>query len=238
MDFYIMKYSADLKIVGKFPQMEKMFDGFNALEVYEAWGIIGGKQVKEPIKQISGFKLRYHSKLTDLISFVQVGFNALIMSKRFYDLLQTFNCMPFISVESELTHRSNTYSYKFVLFQDVYPQYIDFNKSRFYIGFSSNWKSDVTISSYEEYHRKTKELESLRDSTNERDYLEILELHINSSMVVKDVFLLPNMAAFIVSSRLKAAIEEMAISGVKFLPAQGYIKHVMDYSVNPPRQIT
>lgn len=55
MDYFILKSSVDLKIVGKYPQLEKMFDGFNALRRYETWGIIDGKQAKEPMKKITGF---------------------------------------------------------------------------------------------------------------------------------------------------------------------------------------
>lgn len=38
MKFFITKHSTDLKAVGAFPQLEKMFDGFNMLRPYEVWG--------------------------------------------------------------------------------------------------------------------------------------------------------------------------------------------------------
>lgn len=180
--------------------------------------------------------MKYHSKLTDWVSFVEASPAALI-SNRFYNLLQKFDCMTSICVDSEVEHRGKVYDYKFIFFPDNYGQFIDFVKSRFYIGFTSNWKSDVTIRSYEEYLRKTKELEDIRKATGEINSVHILELYINPLVANKDFFQLPRLVYYLVSSRLKEAIEEQGLTGITFAPAQGYKKHVMDYSVDPPREV-
>lgn len=230
--------SPDLKVVGKYPQLDKMFDGFNANRRHEAWGIIDYAQKKEPMKKTTGFKLRYHSKLTDWISFVHVGFGAALISERFYSLLQKFNCMDSICVDSEVEHRGKTYNYKFLFFPKRYDTFIDFSKSRFYIGFTNEWKSDITIRSYEEYIRKTNELEEIRKQTGGINHVLLLELYIDPLTADKDFFILPHLVRYFVSSRLKDAIDAHKISGIVFEPAQGYKKHVMDYTSNPPRQIT
>lgn len=39
MEYYFLEESVDLKIIGKYPQLEKMFDGFHMLRRYEAFGL-------------------------------------------------------------------------------------------------------------------------------------------------------------------------------------------------------
>jgi len=59
MDYYIMKFSTDLKIIGNnFPQLKKMFNGFHALRRYEAFGLFNDIR-HVPMDKVVGFELDY-----------------------------------------------------------------------------------------------------------------------------------------------------------------------------------
>lgn len=236
MDFFFLKESADLKIVGKYPQLEKMFDGFHGQYRYEAWGLFNSRTTV-PMKKATGFELKYHAKMTDWVSFVQVGADAALISERLYDLLCAFDPMPFISVDAEVGHRKKIYPYKFLCFTERYDHFIDFKRSRFFIGFASNWEKDVVINSFEEYSLAQASLEEERTRTGKITRVNLIDLFIDLNKANKDLFKFQFRPELIVSARLKEAIEKSGITGLKFEPAQGYKFHVLDYSVNPPRQI-
>lgn len=235
MDFYFLKESADLKMVGKYPQLEKMFNGFHFQYRYEAWGLYNSR-TQIPMKKATGFEMKYHAKMTDWISFVQVGTDAALISERLYDLLRSFEPMPFISVDAEVNHRKKTYPYKFLCFTERYDHFIDFKKSRFYIGLT-DWKKDIEVNSLEEYRAAQEILEEEWINTGKGNRVALLELYIDLNIANKDLFKLQYRPELIISARLKEALEKDRITGLKFEPAQGHKFHVLDYSVNPPRQI-
>ena len=244
MDYYFMKFSSDSKIIGKnFPQLEKMFDGFHALRRYEAFGLFN--EVRHtPMEKVTGFELKYHAKLTDWVSAAQFGTDSALFSERFYKLLQTFNCMDDISVEAEVNHHNKAYSYKFIYFPTTCNQFIDFSRSRLYIN-SNGWISDIRFKNYEHYEITQQEFDDLNKEEAERTgsfkkqkSIKILELYLDESKINLDFFRLTRVSIeWIVSARLKEAIEAAGMTGMTFLPAQGHLKPTMDNSVNPPREV-
>lgn len=230
-----MNETSETKIIGKFPQLEKMFVGFHGLYRYEAWGLFNSRN-SAPMKQVKGFDMKYHSKMTDWISFVQVGFGAALISERLYNLFLSFESMPFIAVDAEVNHRNKTYLYKFLYFTESFEQFIDFNKSRFYIG-RLDWEKNIELKSLSAYRMAQESLEQEIAKTGKINRVKILELHIDPDLADKDIFKLPFLTQYIVSERLKAAIETNGITGLKFEPAQGHKFHVLDYSQDPPREI-
>ena len=235
MEFYFLRDTSDTKIIGKFPQLEKMFDGFHGQHIFEAWGLFNSR-TSVPMKAVKGFEIKYHAKMTDWISFVQVGFGAALISERLYDLFLSFKSMPFIAVDAEVNHRNKAYAYKFLYFTETYEQFIDFNKSRFYVG-RLNWEKNIEIKSLSAYQMAQESLEQEIAKTGKISRVKILELHIDPDLADKDLFKLPFLTQYIVSERLKAAIETNGITGLIFEPAQGHKFHVLDYSQDPPREI-
>ena len=73
MEYYLMNRSTDPKIIGKFPQLEKMFDGFHGFYRYEAWGLFSDRR-QTPMERVTGFKLYYHAKAIDWIAAAQLLF--------------------------------------------------------------------------------------------------------------------------------------------------------------------
>jgi hypothetical protein len=237
MEYYFMKASTDLKIIGKnYPQLEEMYDGFHYNHRYAAWGL-DPEWLPNPMTKVTGFRLKYHSKVTDWISFVALGFGAVLISDRFYNLVQQYNCMKSLCVDSEVDHHSKTYPYKFLYFPDNYPQFIDFSRTRSYIGTSRGWEEDVKIGSLEEYQAITRRLQKEREATGNIRVVRFLELYMKPPQETLDWFRLPMVVHYVVSARLKEAIEAHNITGIQFEPAQGHKFVVNDYSVTPPQVV-
>ena len=242
MNYYIMKYATDPKIIGSnFPQLEKMFDGFHALRRYEAFGLFN--EVRHtPMEKVTGFELKYHAKLTDWVSAAQFGTDSALFSERFYKLLQTFNSMDDILVEAEVNHHNKTYPYKFIYFPTTYDHFIDFTCSRFYVKINKS----IELINFENYDHFTstkigfdnfnKEA-GQKGLYNTKKYINLLEVHLDESKIDMDFFRLGVSIEWIVSARLKEAIEAAGMTGMTFLPAQGHLKPTMDNSVNPPREV-
>jgi hypothetical protein len=242
MNFFIMKPTADSTIIGKYPQLEKMFDGFHGFYRYEAWGLQSDRR-QTPMEHLAGFKLYYHAKVTDMVSAAQFGIDAGLFSSRFYDLLQKFDCMEMISVDSEVFHHNKKYPYKFIYFPQTHNQFIDFERSRIYLH-RSGWIGDVTVKNYEEFSNYLQELDELnRILIEKKEYsqtrmMSFLELYLDEKKATKDFFRLARIAGhWIVSARLKEAIEAAGMTGMKFISAQGHKTPTLDTTVDPPREV-
>ena len=231
-----MKESADLKIIGKFPQLEKMFDGFHAHFRYEAWGLFNSRS-PIPMKKVTGFELKHHARLTDWISFVHVGFGAALISEKLYNLFTSFRPMPFICVDAEVNHRNKSYPYKFLYFTHSFDSFIDFKKSRFYIGFTNKLERDVSIDSFDILQMHKDNLEGIKQKTGVTNRVKILDLFIDEKAVSLDLFKFEFHANYIITARLKEAMEQAGITGLCFEPAQGHKYLVWDHLGNPPRQV-
>lgn len=232
MKFYFMKESADLKTIGKYPQLEKMFDGFHAHYPFEAWGVFNSRN-KVPMEKATGFKMKYHAKMTDWISFVQVGFGAALISERLFHLFSLYNPMPFISVDAEVNHRNKTYPYKFLYFTESFDSFIDFQKSRFYIGFGNRLEKDVVIKSFEAFEIINNTLDEDAKRTGDIKRVKLLELHIDINVANKDLFRFQYHTDYIITERLMLAMEEHGITGLKFEPVQGHKYYVLNDSEMP-----
>jgi hypothetical protein len=68
--------------------------------------------------------------------------------------------------------------------------------------------------------------------------IRLLELWLKEEVIDLDFFRLTRISIdWIVSERLKEAIEESMLTGIKFLPAQGHIEPTTDNSTTPPREV-
>jgi hypothetical protein len=248
MDYFFMELDPNPQTVGKSPQIEKEYDGFHVKRPYAAWGVQGTNPTTAAFQAaydngttptlLKGFKLRYHSKPIDWIRVTSTSYLSMLASERLYDLLQQFDCMTCFSTDSEVLHHGKSYAYKFLYFPNTYPQFLDFQKSRFYIGFTDTWEEGVKLSSYEEYITKREELEEIRAKTGVVNSVKLLEMYFDKAMVgTKDFFIIPTMARYFVSARLKEAIEAAKMTGMVFAPAQGHKFQVFDRSVEPPREV-
>ncbi len=243
MKFFILKHSTDFKTVGPFPQLEKMFDGFNMQRPYEAWG--GYEYITPPMRHLNGFKLKRQSKVTDLVSAAQFGVDSMLISQRFFSLLQQHSCMDTMPVDSEVLQNDKSYPYKFVYFPKVQNHFVDFNRSRFYLNSSTGWSGDIKFDNFEQYEKTRQDLDKKNiEARSQGEYhkernIRALELFIDEAKANLDFFRIDRMMiAFVVSERLKSSIESQGLTGMQFIPAQGHVMPTMYASVNPPREIT
>ncbi len=249
MEYFIMSKSTDPKVIGpKYPQCEKMCGEEKGEYYYQApysvWKIpLEGELKTEP--KVDCFELKYHAKVTDLISATQLSGSAvMLLSLRFYQLLLDFNCMRTVVFESKVVHRKKNYPYRFLYFPDNHEQFIDFKKSRFSVGESSyRWSYNINLNNFEEYKKeieKREEQNTIARSTAgaKMEIITLLELYLDQSRIDKDFFRLRTpMLAFFVSKRLKVAIENQGLTGMVFTPAQGFKQHIMNFNVTPPQRI-
>lgn len=226
MQYFYMKYSSDPKIIGKFPQLEKMFDGYHTDFKHEAWGLSERRHV--PMEKVAGFKLYYHAKAIDWIAAAHFSMDIGLFSKRFFELLQKFDCMESIAVESEVNHGKKTYPYKFVFFPKSYGHFVDFSRSRFSLyNSSSGWFEGIHFDNYNNFWDTLTELDKTNRLLFERGEgtktrsIRFDELILDENRIDKDFFRLERISIFwVVSSRLKEAIESAGMTGMKFEPVK------------------
>ncbi|MBK8922395.1 MAG: hypothetical protein IPM81_12975 [Saprospirales bacterium] len=249
MEYFIMSKSTDPKVIGpKYPQCEKMCGEERGEYYYPApWSVskIPSEGELKVLPKVDCFELKYHAKVTDLISAIQLSASSvMLISERFYNLLMNFNCMRSVVFESKVIHRQKSYPYRFLYFPEHHLHFVDFNKSHFYASGAagSDWRYNLSVDSIESYKKEEAKREeqnkSAKDTGTRKEFISLLELYLDESKIDKDLFRLRGpMLAFIVSQRLKDAIESQELTGMKFTPAQGFKRHVMDFSVTPPRKI-
>lgn len=225
MQYYFMNASVDLKIIGRhYPQLERMFNGYNALEPMAVFGIYPDGLISSPFPNAYGFKLKYQSKVTDWISGVNIGFRRPLISVRFWELLLQFNLPDLIALDATLEHKDKVLPYKFIYFNKQNPEFIDLSKSKFLIENTDlSEKIDVEIKNAIEIEETLKRLHlefktARAENPNAKGrYLRLRELYLNPNSIDKDIFILPFVVFPIISQTLKSAIEEAGISGVRFL---------------------
>lgn len=234
MEYFFLKTSTDPKVIGKYPQSEKMcgeeFGKYDYRMPYSVRWIPSEGTLKTKPK-VDCFELKHHAKTTDLISTVQVSsFAALLISERFYALIQDFKCMPALSFQSQVVHRDKKHPYQFLYFPEQQNQFIDFSRSRFMLstpvqGTNEHTRTEITFKDFDEYLQKCQVLERLRlagSNPNERHYIQVTDLYINDSVADLDFFRLLHLNNnFFVSARLKETIEQHGLSGMQFIPANG-----------------
>jgi|GEM_PF-6669985 len=234
MEYFFLKKSTDLKVIGKYPQSEKMcgedVGHYDYRLPYSVRWIPSEGELKTSPK-VDCFELKHHAKATDLISTVQVSSLAVVLiSERFYQFLQKFNCMPSMAFQSQVVHRDKKLCYQFLYFPEYQNQFVDFNQSRFVLktpvpGTYEHKREEITFKNFDEYLQKYQFLEHTRlasSNPDERYYIQAANLCINESVANLDFFRLrhPN-DNFFVSAKLKESIEDNGFTGMEFIPVQG-----------------
>lgn len=221
-NFFFLNKATAPEIVGNvFPQQEKFHDGFHVNSPYAIWD----KHEDDPNFIATGLALKYRAKATDYISHIYYGNEVFLISAKFYELLRSFRCQPFVPLKAELGHRNKKYDFRFLLIRQGQEQYIDFQSTVFCINNLSGGWDEVEIKDVEEYLpllEKTR-LEAIAAThRGEKDtMISIYKLAIIPDAL--DFFVLKRgISKVIVSERLKTAIEAAGITGVSFSPVSEY----------------
>ncbi|MBU6343593.1 MAG: hypothetical protein KGS48_19000 [Bacteroidetes bacterium] len=226
MQFYSIHASSDLKIIGKhYPQLDRMFAGYNALQPWAAFGLLPNG-TGSPYTNADDFKLKYHAKVTDWISGAAIGFPEMLISKRFFELLCNFNCPEWVIVDATVNHKDKILPYKYIRLSHRYATFINLRKSKFKIVDSAEEPNSV-----EQIIKSPHEIEEIRqrlhaenmkfsaqNTMNKCSYLRFAEVYLDEQSINKDFFSVPLITKFLISERLKEAIEAEGINGVQFKP--------------------
>lgn len=226
MQFYSIHASSDLKTIGKhYPQLDRMFSGYNALQPWAAFGLLPNG-TGSPYTNADDFKLKYHAKVTDWISGAAIGFSQMLISNRFFNLLCNFNCPAWVVVDATVNHKDKRLPYKYIHLSDRYPSFIDLRKSKFKIVDSAEEPNSVEqiIKSPQEIQEIRQRLHtenlkfSAQSTLHKCSYIRFAEVYLDEQSINKDFFSVPLITKFLISERLKEAIEAEGINGVQFKP--------------------
>lgn len=226
MQYFFMRFSTDPKVIGTFPQLEKMYTGFHGHYRYEAWGLFSERR-QIPMERITGFKLYHHAKVTDWVSAAQFGTDSGLFSERLFQLLNAFDCMEMIAIDSEVNHRDRAYAYRFVYLPQTYNHFVDFHRSSFYLNGSNGRIMDIKFNNYQEYEKAFQELEKANEVVADSQAFEKMrsirahQIYLDENAINKDFFRLTKISIeWIVSERLKNAMESAEMQGMVFIPIQ------------------
>jgi hypothetical protein len=214
--YYLLSYSTDLSIIGRFPQSETGF-------LYNTHNLIRYRQpIDFDIK--TGVQLVYHAKRTDLLcSSPYSGCGRFIISKKMLEVLLKHNIGDkFQYFPAEIRHRKKVYDdYYFFYSYDERDDFFLYEESMFaYVMWDKSDRKPLTNI------RKAEDLIELRLRAPS-GYLFVVEhLAINPEIYKnnEDMVLCPSISVhFFISQRLRLALEYANCTGIAFKEVEGQI---------------
>lgn len=206
------------KVVGVYPQSTNCdFGDIQKMEIFQNNQILSDFKLPIP-------KLRKKAKPTSLLSVVAIPPRFLTIDSALMQFLVKFSTEPIQSWKIKVVHRGSFLERYNLLYMPNFSneELIDFSKSSFYEGEFANWRykgSEIEIKSLNEW---TEIKESLKP---ERKVIKRNHLTINLSGLQRDlvrVWCHYFLDGYIVSEKLKAAIEEAGFTGILFTEIEEY----------------
>ncbi len=233
MNYYIIDCDPD--VLGHFPQCTQKFLPLQG-QVPLLRTVFPKPGEKYPDNLLmESFEVHYQARLTDMLQFIGGGLRSLLISEPMYNMLQSFNLCTFQHYATEATYRKKNYPYHYLYFWNNNNDFVDYEKSSFYIAdtFSKYKKRDTTVTSaehfYKLYHENLERNKTVKSSGGEESVL-VSELYINPEKANLDLFFIAEMIyVFMVSERLKDALEAAGFRGMKFTPANGHKPMLFDF---------
>ena len=211
MKYFLLQYDAEN--LGTFPQATDIISEYhfywpNALHTIEK-----RKRIEKVVfpKEV---KMHHKAKFTDYVSISFMSHPFMVISKQMFTIFKQFNMVDYSAQTIHLTKR--TKSIEYVFFYSNYRAYglMDFNKTKFAcVDHRTESKTPIEINSSEEYiNYKNKYLTS--------GFIAIQPpLFLNSFEGEPDLLQLPLcclVTKYLVSERLKDALEEANMTGIDF----------------------
>ena len=215
MKYYKLIDTLDLKEIGKYPQSITPF----------SLGDIRDLSYKKPINISSLPEPAIHpkAKATTCLDVVYINRNIFLVIKDYFlDFLGDFNIPEYQSWSIKVHHKKEILT-NYSLFRISYPsdeELVDYAKSEFLIGKAEDWKDPsirkpVKVENFDNYNSLIDVLRMSEDESQIRCNKLVLDVSKNK----KDMFRLINntvLMGYIVSERLKNAIEEKKYTGMAF----------------------
>ncbi|WP_299888931.1 hypothetical protein [uncultured Lacinutrix sp.] len=211
MKYYWLTHSIDNKEIGHYPQCDSP----------KAIGNLRDLDYLKPIKNLITPEpvINPKAKLTTYIKGSYISSSKfLIIKDSFVEFLKDFDVVDFKTWDLKVHYKSEILN-NYKLFHMPIPtkdNFIDFEKSDFYLGDISNWQSNmgkIRINDYSEY------INLVESSMKENKMIKCNKLILNLESAKKDFFKTaryPIGGGYYVSEQLKEAIEEKKYTGMAF----------------------
>lgn len=230
--FYFLK--VQIQDIGVYPQMEKLHNGFHSdlSRQFALW------EQSDPDKRptAEGMKMKYKAKATDWVDIIEYNISeVMLISTRFYNLLQQYNRIPWIVAHAELEHRNKYLSYEFIHFpRNAGPEYIDYDATVFFATDAAGyWERDFKLPDSAAHYElsiqtHTAKMDAFKKREKAPDF-GIKELHIRPDAPDLSILTL-RMGRVVISQALKEAIEAAQLTGILFEPVSDYRSPYLKYS--------
>ncbi len=210
-NFYILKYSVDNKIIGKtYPQSQSMSNDYNYAAENSCWKM-AYDSFPEFEPNLNGFLLHKTAKLTDVISNASIYFGLLI-SNKLAELLTHFELPKYKLFKAYIIQKSESHNYNFFHYISDLVEYIDFEKTRFYL-FNGFERTNVFIHSKNDLLKLYNEIPTTSKlKTDKYQFIKGYKMSLDLFQIsITD-------SRTYISHRLKTALEEAKITGIEITP--------------------
>lgn len=208
MKYFTLGITDNLDILGKYPQIEKESD-YNLSANNSHWNVSWAKSPNfEPFYKI---KIYDDAKATSLLSSLS-GFYGLTVSVELKHLLTKFNLPEHHFYPIQVSHQNKNLEYYWFHFVNSFLDYIDFNNTTFESFRKSPFLilDEINVTSVKELHNEEEKL-------NFEKAIRLKKITLKDSFPNYDVISLRNIAPiFLVSEKLKLALEESELNGFVF----------------------
>ncbi|CAL2108677.1 conserved hypothetical protein [Tenacibaculum sp. 190524A02b] len=213
MKYYSLEYNKDRKIIGVSPQSQTGHVGDIQQDFIPFEGLINFDfNLPEPI-------LEKKAKLTSYINVVMISGQFLVIDDDFLCLLKEFNIGNNQSWKLKVWQEKKLIKkYNLFFLNDIKQNdYINYSKSKFYIGTYSdfNYKGDtIKVESYKDLLIKREKI----TQKSQKLWLREEKIVFDLRGVKEDMFKIMNSprSGYYISERLKEAIEEKNLTGMSF----------------------
>ena len=219
MKFYLIRQAIDQKVIGKVEatQSTLMTEGYDYGAENSVWKIARKDFTHQDFLKTNFEKIKLEPKaiFTDLISSMAINpLFVTIVHRDLLDFLYQFKLAETFSKEVKVVHPVMNIEKEYVAFyQENKYDLIDFGKSEFCVKhINENWSEARPKRFEDEFQLKT----FIEEEPWTTSY-QATSLKLKEDM---DLFRLHKFGGYIVSERLKEAIEDEKFTGISFEPAE------------------
>lgn len=229
MKYYSLEHEIHKEVIGPYPQSEGMAE-YYPYKREDSIRFLGYENNFVP--NLDAIQLSRGAKLTDMLSVVVINKLAgKILSERFKMLLQSFHlpkhCFfkaKVISYKKETISDPQYYLFRLLEHQN---KFINFDKSEFYIHRRGKGKiADIHICKESDLDQSPEELGLGSGQFIRPEFITLF------SEADFDIFCFKHFAGFFISERLKTAIEQSGLTGIRFEPAPFLLQDELSVSAS------
>lgn len=218
MRYFRLHEEHNEKIVGVYPQSTECKIGdIQQSEIFQ-------KIQNQEDFELPTPKLRNKAKPTSLLSVVAIPSNFLTVDSALVEFFTKFSTDPNKTWKIKVVHKSNILELYNLMYipNSLGEEIIDFSKSSFYEGAFANWRykgGEIEIKSLNQWKEIKENLKQ------ERKVIKYNHLTINLSRIETDLIRVSCqyfLNGYIVSERLKTAMEEAGFTGIIFKDIEEY----------------